>query len=125
MKRNAADGLFTKPSILAPYCASRGGIKQLTMSLANDWGVYGITVNCLAPGWFKTEQTAVLFENRGWVEYICDRIPLKRPGEPHDLDGAIVFLASDSSKYITGQTFLVDGGISTGATRATPEKKEV
>jgi len=55
MKRNAADGLFTKPSILAPYCASRGGIKQLTMSLADDWGVHGITVNCLAPGWFKTE----------------------------------------------------------------------
>lgn len=108
---------------LAPYCASRGGIKQLTMSLADDWGVHGITVNCLAPGWFKTEQTAVLYENREWVEYICDRIPLKRPGKPNDLDGAIVFLASDASEYITGQTLLVDGGISTGATRATLEKK--
>lgn len=110
---------------LAPYCASRGGIRQLTMSLADDWGVYGITVNCLAPGWFKTEQTAVLYENREWVEYICDRIPLNRPGEPHDLDGTIVFLASDASEYITGQTLLVDGGISTGATRATAEKREV
>jgi len=108
---------------LAPYCASRGGMKQLTMSLADDWGIHGITVNCLAPGWFKTEQTAVLYENREWVEYLCDRIPLKRPGEPHDLDGAIVFLASDASQYITGQTLLVDGGISTGATRATVEKK--
>ena len=108
---------------LAPYCASRGGIKQLTMSLADDWGIHGITVNCLAPGWFKTEQTAVLYENREWVEYLCDRIPLKRPGEPHDLEGAIVFLASDASEYITGQTLLVDGGISTGATRATVEKK--
>ena len=104
---------------LAPYCASRGGIKQLTMSLADDWGVYGITVNCLAPGWFKTEQTAVLYENEEWVEYLCDRIPLKRPGQPNDLDGAIVFLASDASEYITGQTLLVDGGISTGATKAT------
>lgn len=108
---------------LAPYCASRGGIKQLTMSLADDWGVHGITVNCLAPGWFKTEQTAVLYENREWVEYLCDRIPLRRPGKPNDLDGAIVFLASDASEYITGQTLLVDGGISTGATRATLEKK--
>jgi len=104
---------------LAPYCASRGGIKQLTMALADEWGVNGVTVNCLAPGWFKTKQNAVLYENEKWVDYIKDRIPLKRPGQPNDLSGAVVFLASDASAYITGQTLLVDGGISTGATRAT------
>ncbi len=104
---------------LAPYGASRGGIRQLTMSLADDWGRHGVTVNCLAPGWFKTQQNKVLYENPGWVEYICDRIPLKRPGRPDDLDGAVVFLASESSRYITGQILLVDGGISTGATKAT------
>ena len=104
---------------LAPYCASRGGVKQLTMSLADDWGPHGITVNCLAPGWFKTKQTEVLYQNQQWVDYLTDRIPLKRPGRPDDLDGAVVFLASDASQYITGQTLLVDGGISTGATKAT------
>jgi gluconate 5-dehydrogenase len=104
---------------LAPYGASRGGVRQLTMSLADDWGKHGITVNCLAPGWFRTEQNKVLYEDKEWVEYLRDRIPVKRPGEPHDLDGAVVFLASEASRYITGQTLLVDGGISTGATRAT------
>lgn len=107
---------------LAPYGASRGGVKQLTMSLADDWGVHGITVNCLAPGWFKTAQNAVMYENKEWVDYLCDRIPLKRPGQPADLDGAVVFLASDASAYITAQTLLIDGGISGGATRALPRK---
>ena len=108
---------------LGPYGASRGGIKQLTMSLADDWGLHGITVNCLAPGWFKTAQNAEMYEDQEWVNYLCDRIPLKRPGQPQDLEGAVVFLASDASAYITGQTLLVDGGISTGATRALPRKK--
>jgi len=104
---------------LAPYGASRGGVRQLTMSLADDWGKHGITVNCLAPGWFRTEQNRMLYEDREWVEYLVDRIPVKRAGRPHDLDGAVVFLASEASRYITGQTLLVDGGISTGAMRAT------
>jgi NAD(P)-dependent dehydrogenase (short-subunit alcohol dehydrogenase family) len=109
---------------LAPYGASRGGVKQLTMALADDWGVHGITVNCLAPGWFKTAQNAVMYENQEWVDYLCDRIPLKRPGKPNDLDGAVVFLASDASEYMTAQTLLIDGGISGGATRALPAKKK-
>ena len=104
---------------LAPYGASRGGVKQLTMSLADDWGRHGVTVNCLAPGWFKTAQNAVLYEQKEWVDYLCDRIPLKRPGAAGDLAGPVVFLASEESRYVTGQTLLVDGGISTGATRAT------
>lgn len=108
---------------LTPYSASRGGVKQMTMSLADDWGRFGITVNCLAPGWFKTAQNAVLYENKEWLEYIVDRIPMKRPGAPNDLDGAVVFLASDASAYFTGQTLLVDGGITTGSTRATVSKK--
>jgi NAD(P)-dependent dehydrogenase (short-subunit alcohol dehydrogenase family) len=108
---------------LAPYGASRGGIRQLTMSLADDWGKHGVTVNCLAPGWFRTEQNAALYEDREWVEYLSDRIPIKRPGQAHDLDSAVVFLAAESSRYITGQTLLVDGGISVGAVRALPSAR--
>lgn len=108
---------------LAPYGASRGGIRQLTMSLADDWGPHGITVNCLAPGWFRTDQNKILYEDKEWVEYLRERIPLKRPGELRDLDAAVVFLAAESSRYVTGQTLLVDGGISTGAMRALPKAR--
>lgn len=108
---------------LAPYGASRGGVRQMTMSLADDWGPHGVTVNALAPGWFKTEQNRAMYEDEGWVEYLVERIPVKRPGQPNDLDGAVVFLASEASRYITGQTLLVDGGISVGATRALTQKR--
>jgi len=108
---------------LAPYGASRGGVRQLTMSLAADWSPHGITVNCLAPGWFETAQNRVMYQDADWVEYLSERIPAGRPGRPDDLDGAVVFLASEASRYVTGQTLLVDGGISTGALRALPRSQ--
>lgn len=108
---------------LTPYSASRGGVKQMTMSLADDLGPHGITVNCLAPGWFRTAQNDVMYRDEEWVAYLTDRIPLRRPGRAEDLDGAVVFLASDASAYVTGQTLLVDGGITTGSTRALPRPK--
>ncbi|MBI5770630.1 MAG: glucose 1-dehydrogenase [Verrucomicrobia bacterium] len=108
---------------LGPYGASRGGIRQLTMSLADDWGPHGVTVNCLAPGWFKTAQNAVMYENAEWVAYLTDKIPLRRPGRADDLEGTVIFLSSEASAYITGQTLLVDGGISINSTRALPAKK--
>ena len=103
---------------IAAYTASRGAILSMTRSLAAEWGKFGITVNVLAPGWFKTAQNAVLYENKEWVNYITERIPLNRPGQPHDLDGTVIFLASDASEYITGQMILIDGGFTTGATKA-------
>lgn len=109
---------------LGPYGASRGGIKQLTMSLAADWGPQGVRVNCLAPGWFKTAQNAQMYADADWVRYLSDKIPLRRPGNVEsDLEGALVFLASDASRYVTGQILLVDGGISVNDTRALPAKK--
>ncbi len=107
---------------LGPYGASRGGIKQLTMSLAADWGPKGVTVNCLAPGWFKTSQNAVMYEDAEWVRYLSDKIPLRRPGAVEDLTGSLLFLSSDASAYVTGQILLVDGGISVNDTRALPAK---
>jgi gluconate 5-dehydrogenase len=103
---------------IAAYSASRGAILSMTRTLAAEWGKYGVTVNVLAPGWFKTAQNAVLYENKDWVNYITSRIPLNRVGQPNDLDGAVVFLASDASEYITGQMLLIDGGFTTGATKA-------
>ena len=92
------------------------------MSLAADWGPHGITVNCLAPGWFKTAQNAVMYEDADWVSHLTDKIPLRRPGRTGDLDGALLFLSSEASAYVTGQTLLVDGGITVNDTRALPRK---
>jgi len=110
---------------VVPYCASRGGVLQMTKAMADEFGPHGVTVNCLAPGWFKTDQTKALYEDPEWVAYLVDRIPMRRPGQAHDLDGAVVFLASEAAEYVSGQILLVDGGITTGSTRATPGQTNV
>jgi NAD(P)-dependent dehydrogenase (short-subunit alcohol dehydrogenase family) len=107
---------------IAPYSASRGGVLQMSRALASEWGPGGVTVNCLAPGWFETEQTRVLYEDATWLEYIVERIPVGRVGRPDDLDGVVVFLASDASSYLSGQLILVDGGITTGNMRSAPRR---
>jgi 2-dehydro-3-deoxy-D-gluconate 5-dehydrogenase len=92
------------------YAASKGGLSQVTKSMANDWAKYNILVNALGPGWVKTELTEPLQQDRERYAEITNRIPLGRWADPEDLMGAAVFLASDASDYITGQTIFVDGG---------------
>ncbi len=92
------------------YAASKGGLSQVTKTMANDWAKYNILVNAIGPGWVKTELTQPLREDKERYAEILGRIPLGRWAEPEDLMGAAVFLASDASDYITGQTIFVDGG---------------
>lgn len=89
---------------IVPYTPSRGGILQMTRGLADLLDQDGITVNCLAPGWFQTAQTKTLFQDQEWFEYIIDRRPARRAGKENDLDGAVVFLGSEESAYVNGQS---------------------
>lgn len=92
------------------YAASKGGIGQLTKALAVEWAERGIRVNAIAPGFIRTEMTAPLVRDRDFNEWVLGRTPMKRWGEPADLAGAAVFLASDASRFVTGQILAVDGG---------------
>jgi NAD(P)-dependent dehydrogenase (short-subunit alcohol dehydrogenase family) len=114
--------MFGMPGIV-PYCAGRGGITQVTKALAAEWAPLGITVNVLAPGWFRTAQNDILFQNPDWVAFVNSRIPAGRTGLPNDMDGTVVFLASDASAYVTGQLLFVDGGFTIGAMSAMPAKR--
>ena len=94
----------------AAYCASKGGIINLTRDLAAEWAKYGILVNGIAPGWTVTEMTETYFSQEPVRQFLLERIPLNRLGKPEDIANLAVFLSSDYSDYITGQTIYVDGG---------------
>jgi 2-deoxy-D-gluconate 3-dehydrogenase len=95
---------------IAAYVASKGGIAQMTKALANEWAPRNVQVNAIAPGYFATENTAALQKDETRNRQILDRIPAGRWGEPDDLAGAAVFLASPASNYVTGTVLVVDGG---------------
>ncbi len=95
---------------MAAYAASRGAIRQLAKALAVEWARFGISVNCIGPGRFRTKMTEDIFSDDVTRESFLKLIPMKRAGIPSDLAGVVVFLASDASNYITGQSIYVDGG---------------
>ena len=94
----------------AGYCASKGGLVNLTRELGAQWARKGVRVNALAPGWFRSEMTEDMFSDERSLEFVRRNAPMARPGTESELDGALLFLASDASAYVTGQVLVVDGG---------------
>jgi NAD(P)-dependent dehydrogenase (short-subunit alcohol dehydrogenase family) len=94
----------------ASYCASKGAVVNLTRELGCQWARKGVRVNALAPGWFPSEMTAQMWDDEASSRYVRDQCPMGRRGELAELDGALLFLASDASSYVTGQILTVDGG---------------
>jgi 2-deoxy-D-gluconate 3-dehydrogenase len=108
---NIASLLSFQGGITVPaYAASKGGVAQLTKALANEWAGKGINVNAIAPGYMRTDNTKALQQDETRNRQILERIPAGRWGEPADLAGAAVFLASPASDYINGEVLVVDGG---------------
>jgi NAD(P)-dependent dehydrogenase (short-subunit alcohol dehydrogenase family) len=99
---------------MAPYAATKSGLLGVMRSLAVEWASRGLRANALCPGYFRTALTAPVFDDPARRDWIVSRIPMRRPGEPEDLSGAALFLLSDASSYITGQTVNVDGGWTSG-----------
>ncbi|MBK6560987.1 glucose 1-dehydrogenase [Candidatus Amarobacter glycogenicus] len=94
----------------AAYASSKGGVEQLTKVMALEWAPFNVQVNAIGPTYFETELTKPLFEDEERREFITGRTPMGRWGKAHELAGAVIFLASGASDYITGQTLMVDGG---------------
>ena len=95
---------------VAAYAAAKGGVAQLTKALANEWAGKRINVNAIAPGYIRTDNTAALQADTERYQQILARIPAGRWGEPEDLKGAAVFLASSASDFVHGHVLVVDGG---------------
>jgi 2-deoxy-D-gluconate 3-dehydrogenase len=108
---NIASLLSFQGGIRVPaYAASKGGVAQLTKALANEWAERNVQVNAIAPGYFRTENTSALRADEVRNSQILARIPAARWGEPEEIAGAAVFLASAASDYVTGEVLVVDGG---------------
>jgi len=101
---------LARPSI-TPYTASKGGVRNLTRGMATDWGKHNIQINGIAPGYFKTEMTKALYNDEKFDSWLCGRTPANRWGDPEELIGSLIFLASKASSYVNGHLIYVDGGM--------------
>jgi len=102
---------LARPSVV-PYTAAKGGVRQLTRGMAVELAPHNIQVNAIAPGYFATEMNRALIDNAEFNAWVCKRTPAGRWGQPDELAGLAVFLASSASNYMTGQMLIVDGGMS-------------
>ena len=98
---------------LTAYCTAKGGVLMLTKSLANEWAKHNITVNAIGPAYFESEMTQDVVSDEGFAQVVKTYCPMGRIGRRGELDGAVVYFASDASSYTTGQILLVDGGWTT------------
>jgi NAD(P)-dependent dehydrogenase (short-subunit alcohol dehydrogenase family) len=98
------------PNKQAAYVATKGAVTALTRELALQWARHGIRVNALAPGYFGTELTGEMIADPKGLGWITRNTPLGRPGRADELDGALLYLASDAASFVTGTTLIVDGG---------------
>ena len=96
---------------IAPYTASKGALKMFTKGMAIDWGQFGINVNGIGPGYFKTDLNQKLVDDPQFSSWLVGRTPSRRWGDVEDLGGAAVFLSSDASKFVNGHILYVDGGV--------------
>lgn len=103
-------GIKAAPNV-ASYCAAKGGVILLTKALAVEWGVYKINVNCIAPSHFYTDFTKDIFEDPKLLKVILRKIPLGRYAQPQEMGPLLVFLASSASDFMTGETVVIDGGL--------------
>jgi hypothetical protein len=102
--------IASAPINQASYCASKGGVVNLTRELGAQWARKGVRVNAIAPGFFASEMTGDMMTEEGSMRYLRRNTPMGRVGAEHELDGVLLFLASDASSFVTGQTIAVDGG---------------
>src|SRR5699024_2903907 len=96
---------------IVPYAASKGGVMMLTRGMAADLARYNVQVNTISPGYFKTEMNTALVENPEFDAWVRRRTPSHRWGDPSELVGTLIYLASDASAYVSGQNIFVDGGM--------------
>lgn len=99
-----------KGSYLSAYCTTKGAVQMMTKALATEWAMHGITVNAIGPAYFPSEMTSETLSDKAKYEHIANFVPMGRPGRDGELDGAIIYFASDASSYTTGQLLQIDGG---------------